>query len=219
MYHASPIWLAVLLVAGCMDSESEKPAKSRKSGAEADSGTTLPDVMHAAENVLRGALSNNGAETEVVDFRALRDLLPDEVGGLERTSSEGEPSSLLGLRVSNAQAYYSNSEQSINVSVTDMGTLTAIGLGLADWLDVEIDRESDRGYERTRKFRSRGKNYPSYEKFENQGEYGSCEIQMSVAGRLIVAIEGTSIEPGLCDEVREELPLTQLEKLVREWSE
>ena len=151
-----------------------------------------------------------------VDFDELEDLLPDEVDGLDRTEKGGESINILGVAFAVASATYTYDFQSITVSIADLGTLSSFAAQEhGEWLDVEIDRESDRGYERTRKFHSRGKTYPGYEKFETHGDGGECAIHVLVEERFVVSIEGEQIEMGQCEEALDKVSFRRLERLRR----
>ncbi len=102
----------------------------------------------------------------------------------------------------------------MEISISELGTLTGIAkIGFTAWLQTEVDRESDRGFERTRKFRSGGKEYPSFEKFEGTGDEGNCEIQIWVAERFIVSIQGRNVEMDQCEEARDEISFRQLDRM------
>ena len=178
---------------------------------------SLADVLGKAGEAIDEVLgSEGGTVKEAVDFRKLKDLLPEKVDGLERTSFEGERTSIgfLGMQLSNAQARYEDGDEWMEISISDLGTLTGIAkIGYTAWLQTEVDRESDRGFERTRKFRSGGKEYPSFEKFEGTGDEGNCEIQVWVAERFIVSIQGRHVEMGQCEDARDEISFRQLDRM------
>ena len=176
---------------------------------------SLADAFAKAGEAIEEALGGAGSTVkEAVDFRKLKDLLPEKVDGLERTSFEGERTGALGMQLSNAQARYEDGDERIEIRITDLGTLTGIArIGYTAWLQTEIDRESDRGFERTHKFRSGGKEYPSFEKFEGTGDEGNCEIQVWVAERFIVSVQGRNVEMGQCEDARDEISFRQLDRM------
>lgn len=213
--HSRAVFL--LLMACCLGactSIEEESADEPEREAEKNPATDeLSDALENAAEAVKEALGG----ADLTDFRDLRDLLPDEVSHLDRTDWGGEQLNVLGLSLSHASATYEDDGQSLEISISDLGTLSAVvAVGMASWLDVEIDRESNRGYERTRKYRSRGKTYQTYERYEGADGTGSCEIQIWVADRFIVGIEGEDVEMGRCDEARDEIPFPKLERLSEE---
>ncbi len=176
---------------------------------------SLADALEQAGEAIDEVLGGEGGTVkEAVDFRELKDLLPEKVDGLERTSSEGERNSVLGMQFSNAQGRYEDGDERIEISISDLGTLSGIAkIPFTAWLQTEVDRESDRGFERTRKFRSGGKEYPSHEKFEGTGDEGNCEIQVWVAERFIVSIEGRNVAMDQCEDARDEISFRQLDRM------
>ncbi len=176
---------------------------------------SLADAFAEAGEAIEDALGGEGGTVkEAVNFRKLKDLLPEKVDGLERTSFEGERNSVLGMQFSNAQGRYEDGDARMEISISDLGTLSGLAkIGFTAWLQTEIDRESDRGFERTRKFRSGGKEYPSHEKFEGTGDEGNCEIQVWVAERFIVNIEGRNVEMDQCEDARDEISFRQLDRM------
>lgn len=214
---------------GCFGSDDEASSETRETrsnndgeeageeeGAQDEPPENLADALNQAQDAMNEAFGNqgSGAVKESVDFRDLKDLLPDEVGGLDRTSSEGERGGAFGIQVSTATGEYEDGNEWIKISIADLGTLTGLArMGYATWLQTEVDRESDRGFERTRKFRSGGKEYPSYEKFEGTGDEGDCEIQIWVAERFVVSVEGRNVEMDQCEEARDEISYRQLDRM------
>ncbi len=118
------------------------------------------------------------------------------------------------MQFSNAKGQYEDGNEWMEISISDLGTLTGLArMGFAAWLQTEVDRESDRGFERTRKFRSGGKEYPSFEKFEGSGDEGNCEIQVWVAERFIVSVQGRNVEMDQCEDARDEISFRKLDRM------
>ena len=207
---------------GCFGSDDDESSETIVVEEDDDDGTdeapkNLAEAMEKAQEAMQQAFGGEGGTVkESVDFRKLQDLLPKDIAGLDRTSYEGERTSIgfLGMQLSNAKAQYEDGDESMEISITDLGTLTGIlKMGYTAWLQTEIDRESDRGFERTRKFRSGGKEYPSFEKFEGSGDEGHCEIQIWVAERFVVSVEGRNVEMDQCEEARDEISFRQLDRM------
>ena len=211
---------------GCFGSDDEASSGTEETSNNEEGGgensqddppENLAEALNQAQEAMNQAFGNQGeggTVKESVDFRDLKDLLPDEVGGLDRTSAEGERGGAFGIQVSTATGEFEDGNEWIKISIADLGTLTGLArVGYTAWLQTEVDRESDRGFERTRKFRSGGKEYPSFEKFEGEGDEGNCEIQVWVAERFVVSVEGRNVEMDQCEEARDEISYRQLDRM------
>lgn len=196
------ILLVMLPIIGCMQ---EPPVEKEEPRAE-DAVSDLLEALDEAGETVRDAL---GGE-ESVDYRALEEILPNEVAGLDRVEREGGRTQVMGMSFSAVSVKYAYADQSIEIDLADLGSLTSlVALGATEWLETDINRESDRGFERTREYRQRGNTYPSYEKVD--GDH--CEIQICVADRFIISIEGKRVSMDLCEEARDEIDFRELERI------
>lgn len=133
---------------------------------------------------------NEGKKVTPIDFRELKALLPEKLGDFKRTNIEGEKVAAMGMNVSTANADYSDEEgnQSIDLKITDLGSVSGLsGLAAYGWYMVDIDKETETGYEKTITY----KGNKGFEKYDNQGKYG--EISVLVAKRFIVEANGNSV--------------------------
>ncbi len=77
---------------GCFDSDDDESSETVVVEEDNDDGTDeAPENLAEAMDQVQGALQKafggeGGTVKESVDFRELKDLLPEEVDGLERTS-------------------------------------------------------------------------------------------------------------------------------------
>ncbi len=189
-------------IMGCM----QEPSIEEEEPHSEDVASDLQEALDEAGETVREAL---GGE-ESVDYRTLEEILPNAVAGLDRVEREGGRTQVLGMSFTAVSAKYAYEDQSIEIDLADLGSLTSlVALGATEWLETEIDRESHRGFERTRKYRRRGNTYPSYEKMD--GDH--CEIQICIADRFIIGIEGKRVSMDLCEEARDEIDFRRLERI------
>lgn len=141
-------------------------------------------------------MADSNVTVEPVDFRTLRDLLPASLAGLPRTEATGEKTGAMGMTVSKAEANYRAEGDdadgaSLDVTITDMGALRGMAiLGMAAWTMTEVDRESADGFERT----SKHEGHPAYERFSNSEGYRSGNVQVVVARRFLVELDGQNMD-------------------------
>jgi hypothetical protein len=97
-----------LLLTGCGSKQEEKEAEEKAaSDSPADALQAIADK--AKEMGDREAV-------DPVDFRKLKDLLPETLAGMSRTEATGEKTGAMGFTVSTAQAKYKgSSNESLNV--------------------------------------------------------------------------------------------------------
>ncbi len=172
-------------------------------GPTADDGplANLRRMGEAAEE-MQQRQEDGQAAAEPVDFRRLRELLPETVAGLPRTNAEGAREGFGGMNVSHAEGTYDGpagtdgAAPHVELKVTDMsGAGMAAMLGAA-WTMASVDRESDRDYERTVRIDGN----PGYEKYDTVDRTG--DFQVMIADRFLVQASGRGVTD---DQLREAL--------------
>ena len=181
-------------LAGCGKEDSPKPADTGSQVGEAaqkmGSAMLAGDVGQVGEAMkqMGGALAGS-VQVEPVDFRTLKDLLPENLAGLKRVSSEGSRTKVMGIAASTAEAVYQDGKGGrMKVAITDAGTLTGLAAVAVAWINVEIDKEGDSGYERTTTIEGR----KAYERYEKATKTGKLDVV--AAGRFLVAAESTGLD-------------------------
>lgn len=177
---------------GNSDAGSDSPEGDWSSSPEASS-----DTDNAKE-------AGNG---EVVNFRELQSILPEDLAGLERTDFSGQTTGAMGFNISVAEATYEDGDVRLQVVITDTGGLVSIATGMAAWTTLEIDRETQDGYERTTTING----YKAFEKYNRRSRKG--ELSLFVDDRYVVALEGRNIDEAAFRDAVEELDLNELAEL------
>lgn len=152
-------------------------------------------------------MSGDGEAKEIIDFRTLKAQLPDELNGMERTSHTGEKVGAMGFNMSMAKAEYRSDKGEIEVSLIDFAGLGMAKMSLASWTTIEVDRETDTGYERTTTIDG----YKAFEEYDRIAKKG--EISIIAGGRYIVNIEGKNVEEGAMREALDALDLKAIMSL------
>ena len=168
-------------------SGDETSGDAGANGGSAETGGTdaggepknLQEAMQQAQKAIEE--SGVGNQAEVVNFRELQELMPENLAGMERTGKGGQTTGAMGMKVSTAEATYKASDgTTVEITLADTGGLGMGMMGMAAWSTVEIDREDERGSERTGTMNG----YKSYEKTRNRDQ--SCELSVIAEGRYIV---------------------------------
>ena len=117
-------------------------------------------------------------------------MLPEDIGSFKRTNIEGEKVNAMGMNISHADASYSDQDgnQSIDLKVTDLGSVSGLsGLAAYGWYMVDIDKETETGYEKTFTY----KGNKGFESYDNQGKNG--EVSVLVAKRFVIEVNGNQV--------------------------
>jgi hypothetical protein len=149
---------------------------------------------NAVGQLVGAALGGNGKVESLAPDR-IKPFLPDTLDGLNRTSQSAERNAALGVQISKATASYSDgANHTLNLEITDTGSLKGLVGFAAGWGGVEQESENDTGYEKT--YKSGGQLI--HEKWNNQahsGEYG-----VVVGDRFSVVVTGSA---GSIDELKQ----------------
>jgi hypothetical protein len=198
----------LLLLAACGKSAEQRQAEDalrqlQKAGEQLGQAAA---AAAGAATTAAGALAT-GRASEPVDFRALRDLLPEELPGLKRTSIEGEKTGAMGFNVSQAEARYESEDgANLTLKISDLGAVSGVAAMAAyAWATVEVDRENQDGYERT--FSQGG--YRGYERYDRSNRSG--EVSLLVAGRFVVEADGYNVSAEALKEALEKVNTGALE--------
>lgn len=148
---------------------------------------------------------------EPIDFRKLKEHLPESVGGIKRSNAEGAKNSFGEAKVSQAEGDYQpeEGEAHARIEIIDYGGIPGMAEGMAYWLKVEIDNESDDEYSKTVKYG----NHRGLETYNTKDKHGT--LQLVVADRLIITITLDHIEPTEFAKTVEAMKLDALAELAK----
>ena len=160
------------------------------------------------------APASKPAKKPPVDFRKLKEVMPAELGGVKRSSNEGEKMSIGEMVIAQARAQYAKAEPAENdpqvyVELVDYASAPEMGNVMTAWQQMEVDKEGDNGYERTSKI----KDQPAFETYQNEGKSG--QIQVWVAGRFYLNVQTTNLTPEQVKKLQENLPIEKLVELAK----
>jgi hypothetical protein len=148
----------------------------------------------------------NREAVDPIDFRKLKEFLPEKTGGLDRTEATGEKSGAMGFTVSTAEGKYKGDDNtSIDIEIIDTGGIAGVStMTLAAWSMAEIDKETTTGYEKTTKIEG----FKAFEKYDNESKSG--ELNVLVGERYLINVEGDNVS---IEQLRDCLKDIDLDKL------
>lgn len=213
MTHRAILAAAALALAACGKEEPPKPVdpgtKVEQAAKQLGDAARQGDMQQAGEAMKQmGAALTGSMKVEPVDFRTLKEMLPESIAGMKRTAAEGSRTSVVGIASSKAEATYQDGKGGrITLDITDVGTLSGVTAMAFAWVNVEIDKEGTSGYERTTTVAGR----KAYERYDTASRTG--ELDVIVAGRFIVGAKATGVEMKVFKEAVAKLDLEKLDAL------
>ncbi|HYO08406.1 MAG TPA: hypothetical protein VER17_05500 [Tepidisphaeraceae bacterium] len=157
------------------------------------------------------ATSQAAAKVAPMDFRKLKELMPAELCGLKRTGNEGQKMSLGEFTISQATGDFGGGDEenapTIHVDIQDFAGATGMGDVMTAWQTLEIDKETDGGYEKTTKVAGQ----PAFESFQREGKSG--QLQIYVAKRYYVNVTASNLTQEQFKKLGESLPIKKLAEL------
>ncbi len=144
--HQNVLWaglLPALLLIGC-GSNKEEEKKDDESVSVMGAASAMKEMASQMEDMQKKG------PVATVDFRTLKALLPADADGLPRKEATGEKDGAMGFTFSTATGTYANADDSehIELSIIDGGG-SPMMMGLAAWSMMEVDKETEHGYEKT----------------------------------------------------------------------
>lgn len=142
-----------------------------------------------------------------IDFRKLKNMLPERSAGMERTEATGEKNGAMGFSLSQAHGKYESGEANMEIEITDTGGVGGMAMmGMAAWSMADVDKETTTGYEKT----TRIDGHKAYEQYDNERENG--EVNVLVGDRFIVSVKGRKVS---MDQIKGTLGDLNLAKLAK----
>jgi hypothetical protein len=200
------IWIFAIGASCALPLACGGPAKeAEKEAAQADE--KQEEAIEGIARALQQPESSSGEnKVETVDFRLLKELLPETLIGMKRVGHTGERGGALGFSLSQAQASYEKDNSRLEVNITDVGGMNLALAALASWATLELDRETESGYERTVTIDG-AKAFERYDRDSKEGE-----LSMLVDNRFIVTVRGDNLPEA---DFRRALREINLKKLPR----
>jgi len=173
-----------------MEAAGKKMESATAKGGQ-DVGAAMGEAMKALGTMAGAAGTAAGAGGfDPVDFRKLKELLPQELAGFDKGDSSGEKNNAFGISVSEAKQSFRSADgnKSVRFEITDPGSLAG-PFALANmWMNVDIDKETSDGYEKTSTVSGR----KLHEKWSKGSKHG--EVSLVVGNRFMVQIDARGVE-------------------------
>lgn len=170
------------------EAEADEAAASEESSGEGAAGIAqAQSEMKKAMEEMQKQMGGDGEAKEPVNFRTLKELLPASINGMDRTSHTGEKAGAMGFKMSTAEAKYEADDRRLELKIIDFAGTGMALMGMAAWASMEVDRETDDGYERTTTI----KGHKAFEEYDSKQKRG--QVSVIVKDRFIVTAEGRNV--------------------------
>ncbi|MBV8237402.1 MAG: YIP1 family protein [Sphingomonas sp.] len=211
--------IVVMLVAGfltsAVTSRMMRPALTldgAASGSVSVPGVGSVDLgkLDAASKQMQASAEKMQAGTPVAltPTATLQGFLPDTIGGWKRGDIETASGGAGGVGGSKAEARYTQGNDSITLAVADVGAMGALA-GLGQALNVQSNRETKDGYERTSTVDGR----MTSEKWNSTSRNGSYNV--IVGNRFAVSADGTAPDAAAFKSLVGAIDIGKLESLAK----
>lgn len=198
--------LSIFFFFGCSSNEKQDNQKSEDQISNQDDNSRVDedkkqdnekeDEENDGNDFMKGMknftdMMKQGSKVETVDFRKLKELLPEELDDMKRTGASGEKTNSFGVKVSQTEGKYKSEDgqQNIKITIIDLGSMKGLtGMALFAWTMADIDKETEDEYEKTTEF----KGYKAFEKYNSKNKSGDLEVL--VGDRFMVKGEGWGVD-------------------------
>ncbi len=164
----------------------------------------LGEMQNAVEQMQEAA---ERPPAEPVNFRTLRELLPEEAAGLAQGEVEGSTDGAMGFSISRVEAVYGADDTRIDLGIMDYGAIPSMAMMGLGWTMADLDRESGTTYERTVSMGGR-RGYRTYDSERRSGEFS-----LIVGDRFHVEVTGTGVDDADLEAALRAVDLAGLEAL------
>jgi len=147
-----------------------------------------------------------------IDYKKLKESLPETIAGLKRTEASGEKSGFGAMKISQAHASYAKDKEkpeagTIELMIIDHGANKDVVQGIGQLLKFEIDKEGDEGFQKTLKIQEQ----PAMQQYTNEGKSGT--LQILVSDRYYITINTTGLSADEFKKIGDELKLKDIAAL------
>ena len=195
------ISLFSLTLINCGQNSENKTADNTATNTDPSNPANMQEAMSQAQKQLEDIQGDNKNVTPV-NFRKLKELLPERLLDLPRTSHTGQSAGAMGIKISTAEANYRDGKKRLEVKIIDAGGIGISTMSMAAWATVEVDREDDRGYEKTSNWGS----FKTLEACRTADKY--CSLKLYSEKGIIAEIEGYEVTIAELKQVAEAIKLS-----------
>jgi hypothetical protein len=191
---------------GKLDDFGKKMEEAGKKMEAAQKSGDPNKQMEAAMAALGTAVSG-GKNVEPLQLDQIKPFVPESFAGLARTNTRSERSGAAGFMVAKAEGIYGDtSGKQVELEVVDTGGMAGL-MGLAGWVGIMGERETDDRLERTRREGTR----VVHEEVSKRG--GRNNFTLVLNDRFVVSAKGNGVDINTLKSGVASLDLAKLEAI------
>lgn len=176
--------LMIFTACGGEVSQAETAKEETKNLDKAEE--SVSDALNKLGKAIEGLGDEDAAPP--VDKEKLKAIFPDDLHGMKRVSREIQKGGMGGIQGIHASAKYKSDDQRLEISVVDGGGLGSSLFEIAGKnFNMEIDKETEHGYERTTKIEG----HRALEKYDSKRKRSEITV---FADQFMVSINGRGVE-------------------------
>ncbi len=192
-----------------MEAAGKKIESATAKGGQ-DVGAAMGDAMKAL-GAMAGAAGGvvGSGSFDPIDFRKLKDVLPQELAGFEKGESSGEKNNAFGISVSEAKQSFrlADGSKRVRFEITDPGSLAGPFALTNMWMNVDIDKETSGGYEKTSTVGGR----KIHEKWNKSSQH--AEVKIVVGNRFMVEVDARGLDMTDVKALLSKIDIAKLESM------
>ena len=187
--------------------QAEEDFKDNINEAKDDLGSAFKNMGEAIKDLkVKHNLSDG---TEPINFRDIKEVLPKRLAGMTMEDNEGQTTGFLGFKISTVKGMYESEGGQLNVKIVDVAGAGKLVSKMASWTNLDLDKESKNGYERTTVIDG----YQAYEKYDSRRQKG--QVAMLVDDRFIIDIQGKNITEGQLRDAMDDISVRKLKRMAK----
>jgi hypothetical protein len=196
---AASIFLLLIIINGCGGNEKPEDKKT-------DDQTMNNDQENGTSQMDNETVFENKEPVTPVSFKVLSKYLPGEINGIKGSQPDGETVTMGQWSYSHSKSDYNSDDGTMNASVDvmDYAYISALYAPYQTLFNMNYQRESSEGYERSTKIGD----YPAFENWREADK--SNELTVLVGKRFIVRIDTDGMPEGSAKKIAEGLNLSSL---------
>lgn len=152
---------------------------------------------------------NDGKDVIVMDHRDMKELFPKSIGSFKLVSSESQKTGFGDIKTSIAKAEYEDGKTKLELSIVDSGGIGLAINAMAGWTNVEVDKETSSGYERTTTIDG----HKAFESYDTDSMDGT--IAMFIRNRVLYTAEITNGSERQLKRGQRAVDVDDIEKMIK----
>lgn len=202
------LFLAITISCTLLSCGGETASETASASSNEEVPKDLDEAINKSAKAIEDLFKGNGEDVEIVNWRELKEFLPNKVNGLALNGDiDGQTSKMFGFQFSSVEASYKDGSERIEIKVIDCGNAGSIVKMFASWADGNIESDTSDGYAKSTEYRG----HRAFETYEDKTEKGSFSVLVN--DRFVIVSEGRQVKMGDLKKAMDDISFRKIEKL------